>query len=197
MPLLDCIGWPHVPRAARTAILSGVLKGRDSFLLRTSLRDRPKGPSTANHQPGGDVFGALLAVSAPATPRPHLGLLGGGEPWRPGLHRSLARGRGTAVRRGLVGGRATGASSPGARQPDRKGVECQSMAPWTEPNASRSTTRRPRTRREGHSQGFPPTPPDPRSPSRSRGAAPPLPLPTRLLEPAMHARRRGNPLRLR
>ena len=29
----------------------GVLKGLDFFLLRTALRDRPKGPSTANHQP--------------------------------------------------------------------------------------------------------------------------------------------------
>ena len=35
-----------------------------------------------------------------ATP---LGLAGGGEPWRPALHRLLARGRGTAVRRGLAG----------------------------------------------------------------------------------------------
>ena len=29
----------------------GVLKGLDFFLLRTTLWDRPKGPSTANHQP--------------------------------------------------------------------------------------------------------------------------------------------------
>ena len=29
----------------------GVLKELDFFLLRTALRDRPKGPSTANHQP--------------------------------------------------------------------------------------------------------------------------------------------------
>ena len=29
----------------------GVLKGLDFVLLRTTLRDRPKGPSTANHQP--------------------------------------------------------------------------------------------------------------------------------------------------
>ena len=36
----------------------------------------------------------------PATP---LGLAGCGEPWRPGLHRSLACGCGTAVRRGLAG----------------------------------------------------------------------------------------------
>ena len=32
-----------------------------------------------------------------------LGLAGGGEPWRPGVHRPLARGRGTAVRRRLAG----------------------------------------------------------------------------------------------
>ena len=36
----------------------------------------------------------------PATP---LGLAGGGDPWRPGFHRSLARGHGTAVRQGLAG----------------------------------------------------------------------------------------------
>ena len=36
----------------------------------------------------------------PATP---FGLAGGGEPWRLGLHRSLAHSRGMAVRRGLAG----------------------------------------------------------------------------------------------
>ena len=29
----------------------GILRELDFFLLRTALRDRPKGPPTANHQP--------------------------------------------------------------------------------------------------------------------------------------------------
>ena len=39
----------------------------------------------------------------PRDPAAPLGLAGGGQPWRPGLHRLIARGRGTAVRRGLAG----------------------------------------------------------------------------------------------
>ena len=41
--------------------------------------------------------------AGPCGPPAPLGLAGGGEPWRPGLHRSLARGRGMAVCRGLAG----------------------------------------------------------------------------------------------
>ena len=39
--------------------------------------------------------------AGPRSPPTPLELAWGGEPWRPGLHRSLARGRGTAVCRGL------------------------------------------------------------------------------------------------
>ena len=39
----------------------------------------------------------------PLQPLAPLGLAWGGEPWQPSLHRSLARGRGTAVCRGLAG----------------------------------------------------------------------------------------------
>ena len=67
---------------------------------------------------------------APRESTTPLGLAGGGEPWRPGLHRSLARGRGTAVRRGLVGVplpspppcRAAGRLPPCAAPPPPPGV---------------------------------------------------------------------------
>ena len=53
---------------------------------------------------GNDVLG-LARCSPPWPPRPlaPLGLARGGEPWRPVLHRSFVRGRGTAVCRGLAG----------------------------------------------------------------------------------------------
>ena len=41
--------------------------------------------------------------AGPRDPPTPLGLVGGGEPWLPGLHQSLAHGRGTAVCRGLAG----------------------------------------------------------------------------------------------
>ena len=53
---------------------------------------------------GGDILG--LAPCSPRRPSrpPDPAWAGwGGEPWRPGLHRSLASGRGTAVHRGLAG----------------------------------------------------------------------------------------------
>ena len=53
---------------------------------------------------GGNILG--LAPCSPRWPRhpaTPLGLAGGGEPWRPSLHQSLAHGRGTAVCQGLAG----------------------------------------------------------------------------------------------
>ena len=42
----------HYPQCYLPVSCRGVLKGRDFFLLRTPLKDRPKGPPTANrHQP--------------------------------------------------------------------------------------------------------------------------------------------------